>query len=218
MSTPDPQSPRRPCPKDSAVDDGPFRDGVADLEPGEGLVAELKALDEATYRAVAQTPTPTLDAGLRRLSRAADKSKLWFATAAVIALVGGERGRQAALTGVAAIGITSAAVNIGVKPLARRHRPDRSDAEFVARHVRMPQSTSFPSGHSASAFAFAEAVSSTLPLTGIPLRLAAAAVAYSRVHTGVHYPGDVLTGSLIGMTSGELVGQVSRVISRRRAG
>lgn len=192
-------------------DGGALRDA-----PQEGLIAELKALDEATYRAVAQTPTPTLDAGLRRLSRAADKSKLWFATAAVIAAVGGPRGRRAAVTGVAAIGLTSAAVNIGVKPLARRHRPDRTEAEFVSRHVRMPHSTSFPSGHSASAFAFAEAVSSVLPLTGIPLRLTAAAVAYSRVHTGVHYPGDVLIGSLIGMTGGELVGQVSGVIARRR--
>ena len=183
--------------------------------PDEGLVAEAKALDEAAYQAVARTPTPTIDAGLRRLSRAADKSKLWFGTAAVIAVVGGRRGRQAALTGVAAIGVTSALVNIGVKPFARRHRPDRTDAEFVDRHVRMPQSTSFPSGHSASAFAFAEAVSSQLPVIGIPLRLAAAAVAYSRVHTGVHYPGDVIIGSLIGMTTGELVGQAGRLIARR---
>lgn len=69
----------------------------------------------------------------------------------------------------------------------------------------MPESTSFPSGHSASAFAFAEGVSATLPVLGIPLRLAAATVAYSRVHTGVHYPGDVIVGSLIGMTAGQLV-------------
>ena len=49
------------------------------------------------------------------------------------------------------------------------------------RLVPMPESTSFPSGHSASAFAFAEAVSSVIPALGVPLRLAAATVAYSRV-------------------------------------
>jgi undecaprenyl-diphosphatase len=122
-----------------------------------------------------------------------------------MAAVGGPSGKRAALTCVAAIGVTSAVVNLGVKPLARRNRPDRTDAEHEARHVLMPESTSFPSGHSASAFAFAEAVSSTLPVLGVPLRLAAATVAYSRVHTGVHYPGDVIVGSLIGMTAGQLV-------------
>ena len=68
----------------------------------------------------------------------------------------------------------------------------------VARHVRMPVSTSFPSGHSAAAFAFATGVGHALPPAAIPLRALAAAVAYSRVHTGVHYPADVVTGALIG--------------------
>jgi len=35
-----------------------------------------------------------------------------------------------------------------------------------------------------------------------------AAVAYSRVHTGVHYPGDVVVGALIGMTVGEIAPRV----------
>ena len=52
----------------------------------------------------------------------------------------------------------------------------------------MPRSTSFPSGHSASAFAFATAVGDELPLAWLPLHALAAAVTYSRVHTGVHYP------------------------------
>jgi undecaprenyl-diphosphatase len=68
----------------------------------------------------------------------------------------------------------------------------------VARHVAMPSSTSFPSGHSASAFAFASGVGSSLPLAGMPLRALAALVAYSRVHTGVHYPADVVAGSVLG--------------------
>ena len=66
----------------------------------------------------------------------------------------------------------------------------------------MPNSTSFPSGHSASAFAFATAAGSHLPELGGPLRLLAGAVAYSRVHSGVHYPGDAVIGSLIGGTIG----------------
>ena len=73
----------------------------------------------------------------------------------------------------------------------------------IARQVRMPGSRSFPSGHSASAFAFATGVGRTMPLAAAPLRALAAAVAYSRVHTGVHYPGDVAIGSLLGTVLAE---------------
>ncbi len=70
----------------------------------------------------------------------------------------------------------------------------------------MPTSTSFPSGHSAAAVAFASAAGRSLPRAGPPLRVLAAAVAYSRVHTGVHFPGDVIAGSIIGTAIGRTVG------------
>jgi undecaprenyl-diphosphatase len=72
----------------------------------------------------------------------------------------------------------------------------------------MPRSSSFPSGHAASAFAFAYAVGRHLPVLAVPIRLLAAAVAYSRVHTGVHYPGDVVVGSVIGAGTGAMVAAV----------
>ena len=101
--------------------------------------------------------------------------------------------------------MTASVVNFGVKPLGRRRRPDRAAKEVpVARHVRMPSSTSFPSGHSAAAFAFATGVGALLPPAAIPLRGLAALVAYSRVHTGVHYPGDVVAGALIGTALAQL--------------
>jgi membrane-associated phospholipid phosphatase len=70
------------------------------------------------------------------------------------------------------------------------------------RQVKMPGSTSFPSGHSASAFAFATAISRDRPWAALITGFLAAAVAYSRVHTGVHYPGDAVVGSLIGASTG----------------
>jgi undecaprenyl-diphosphatase len=124
-----------------------------------GALRELGAVDRAVYEAVARTPTATLDGPVRRLSGAADRSRLWLGIAAAVALLGGHRGRRAALEGVVAIGVTSATVNLGVKPIARRRRPDRLEtAVFEGRHVSMPASASFPSGHAASAFAFAHAV------------------------------------------------------------
>ena len=60
---------------------------------------ELSRLDRALYAAVAESETPTLDAGLRRLSLAADQSKLWLGIAAGMAVLGGPQGRRAAATG-----------------------------------------------------------------------------------------------------------------------
>jgi len=171
---------------------------------------ELGAVDRAVYRAVARTPTGNLDVPVRRLSHAADHSKLWLAIAAVVAVGGGRRGRRAALEGVVAIGVTSATVNLGVKPIARRRRPERVEpALFGDRHVPMPASASFPSGHAASAFAFAYAVGRHLPALALPVRLLAVAVAYSRVHTGVHYPGDVVVGSVTGAGTAAMVAAVA---------
>jgi undecaprenyl-diphosphatase len=158
---------------------------------------------------VADTPTPVLDEPLRRLSNAADHSRLWLGIAAVIAALGRSRGRRAAVEGMLSIGATSATVNLGIKPLAHRQRPDRAKlAPSEARFVSMPGSTSFPSGHAASAFAFAYAVGRHLPGLAVPIRLLAGGVAYSRVHTGVHYPGDVALGSIVGAGTAAMVAAV----------
>ncbi len=68
----------------------------------------------------------------------------------------------------------------------------------------MPGSRSFPSGHTAAAVAFATGVAHVIPAAGLPLHTLAVAVGYSRVHTGVHYPGDVLAGALLGAVVAEL--------------
>ena len=174
----------------------------------EGL-RELGAVDRAVYEAVARTPTAALDGPVRRLSDAANYSRVWLAIAAVIAVAGGRRGRRAALEGVVSVAVTSATVNLGMKSFHQRRRPDRVDRDLPpARHVPMPASFSFPSGHAASAFAFAYAVGRHLPGLAVPIRLLAAAVAYSRVHTGVHYPGDVVVGSVIGAGTAAMVAAV----------
>ena len=183
-----------------------------------GWREELRSLDLAVYAAIAAVPTPTLDDAFRRLSRAADHSKLWLAAAAGLATGGGPAGRRAAVNGLASIALTSSVVNVVVKPLSGRRRPDRATHRVpVARHVRMPRTTSFPSGHAASAFAFATGVATASPAAGIPLSAVAALVAYSRVHTGVHHPADVVAGSVIGMSLTPLaVTAVERGRARRR--
>ncbi|MDJ0952335.1 MAG: phosphatase PAP2 family protein [Acidimicrobiia bacterium] len=175
------------------------------------LLHELGQLDRAIYAAVADSPTPSVDEPLRRLSNLANFSKLWMGVAAGLAVTGGRSGRRAATTGLIAVGVASAVVNQGIKRLYPRARPDR-DGEGVPeeRHVSMPDSTSFPSGHSASGFAFATAVGDQLPVVGAGLRFLAGAVAYSRVHTGVHFPGDAVVGSLVGAGVGGMVAAAAR--------
>jgi membrane-associated phospholipid phosphatase len=183
------------------------------------LRAELSALDAALYVAVASTKTPSLDSFFRGLSRASDRSVLWLGVAGVMAAVGGPKSRQAALGGVVSIGLASAVVNIGAKRAFRRTRPDRARSGVpFGRHVTMPTSTSFPSGHSASAFAFAEGVANTQPALGAAVRVLAFAVAYSRVHTGVHYPADVAAGVMIGTTAGEIGPRLTMGLGRYLSG
>ena len=178
-----------------------------------GVLHRLGRVDRAVYVAVARLSTPVLDAPLSRLSHFANHSKPWFLTAAVLAVVGGPTGRRGASAGVMAIGAASLVVNQPMKLAGDRARPDRvGHAVPEARWVPMPTSTSFPSGHSASALAFAVAVGDVLPSLRLPLRAAAATVAFSRVYTGVHYPGDVLVGAATGAVLGRLVG---RAVNRR---
>ena len=188
------------------------------LEPVKQRLAavlhQAGAVDRAVYTTIAQVPTPALDVAMRRLSNSANRSLIWLAIAGGLSLTG-PTGRRAAARGLLAIGVTSAIVNLGVKPLSTRRRPDRAGARVPEqRRVSMPSSTSFPSGHSASAFAFATAVSRDDPWLAIVIQFLAGSVAYSRVHTGVHYPGDTVAGALIGAGAGQAV---SSIFDRARA-
>jgi undecaprenyl-diphosphatase len=201
----------------AAVSSTADRQGQASL--ARRVLRELEELDVAVYQAGEATPTPLIDVPLRRLSNLANHAKLYAGIAAVLFVVGGSRGRRAAVTGMAAVGLNSAVVNIPMKLAGRRPRPERGAVRVAeARHVRMPTSTSFPSGHSASGFAFAAGVAEAIPALGAPLRGLATVVAYSRVHSGVHYPGDVIVGSLVGMAVGEGTARGSRAVRSRLPG
>jgi undecaprenyl-diphosphatase len=170
-----------------------------------GWLADAQSVDRAVYAAVAGTSTPHLDVAMRRLSRAANYSRLSMAASVLLAAAGGASGRRAAASGMVAVAATSGVVNLVVKPVARRHRPDSTaNAVPAARRVRTPDSGSFPSGHTAAAVAFASAVGRELPVAGSFLHGLATLVGYSRVHTGVHYPGDVVAGAVIGAVTADL--------------
>lgn len=194
---------------------GPRNDAAPPPRGPGAWVEDAERVDLALYAAIARTPTPTLDRAMLRLSRAADYSKISLGSAGLLAAAGGRSGRRAAGMGLASVGAAAALFNLVVKPLSRRSRPDRiAEKVPIARHVRMPASTSFPSGHTATAFAFATGVGRVLPHAAVPLHAVAAMIGYSRVHTGVHYPGDVVAGAVSGTVVAELV---THAIDRRAA-
>jgi undecaprenyl-diphosphatase len=177
------------------------------IAPGRAVVADLRskitAADYAIMARVSTASSPALDRAMPALSRAANYSRLWMGIAAGLAASENKWGRRAALRGIASVAIASATTNVLGKQLAGRLRPT-SEVPLPRRLARVPRSTSFPSGHAASAAAFATGVALELPVLAVPIGALAAAVGASRVVTGVHFPSDVVAGFAIGTTAGLL--------------
>lgn len=169
------------------------------------MLRRLDRADLALYQRAASAQAPLLDAVLPRLTRSADHGLLWFAVAALLA---GARRRRPAVRGLASLAVASSLANLPAKYATRRARPQLTGVPLARQLARQPTTTSFPSGHSASAAAFATGVALEAPLLAGPVGLLAAGVAYGRVHTGVHYPGDVVAGLALGAGSALLVRRV----------
>lgn len=152
---------------------------------------------------VSAASSPVLDRTLPALGRAADHSGLWIGIAAGLALTKNKWARRAALRGLAGIAVASTTTNVLAKGLTGRRRPV-GEVPLSRRPSRMPRTTSFPSGHAASAAAFAVGVALEMPVLAAPVGTLAAAVGASRVVTGVHFPSDVVAGFAVGTGAGLL--------------
>lgn len=159
-----------------------------------GLIGRF---DRHLVRGVSSFPGGNHDTFFRRLSSSANHGKLWMGAAAVMALFPGKP-RRAALHGLIAQAVASAVTNAGFKTLLPRTRPLPEHLPVFRFVHPQPTSSSMPSGHSASAIAFALGAGLVKPVLGAALAPVAAGVAYSRVHTGAHWPSDVFFGSAIG--------------------
>jgi diacylglycerol kinase family enzyme/membrane-associated phospholipid phosphatase len=153
--------------------------------------------DARLHSLVGGLPDTPADVWLRRLTTAADHGRLWMAVGTLLALRRGAL-RRGAVRGLASMAVSSGVVNSALKPVFGRRRPDLG-AHPVHRLLHEALTThSFPSGHSSSAGAFVTGVALECPAAGAALAPLALAVGYSRVHVGVHYPGDVVAGLAVG--------------------
>lgn len=161
----------------------------------------IDRLDRRIHRFVTGLGAPALDPYTPKFVQATDNMAPWFLVSATLAATGGPRLRRTALRAMAAAAAANAA-SAGVKHLTDRTRPDLSRVPRSRIPYRDYRSSSFPSGHTAAAVGYAAGVAADAPrpLTALVAALAGA-VAVSRVHSGVHYPGDVLGGAAIGLAA-----------------
>jgi diacylglycerol kinase family enzyme/membrane-associated phospholipid phosphatase len=153
--------------------------------------------DARLHALIGGLPSTPVDRWLRRLSTAANHGKLWLLLGALLALRKGSL-RRGALRGMGSLAVSSALVNVVLKRLFGRVRPDLENLRSDRRLRRSPVTLSFPSGHSSSAGAFVTGLAMENPLAGAAVAPLALGVGYSRVHVGVHYPGDVVAGLAVG--------------------
>jgi membrane-associated phospholipid phosphatase len=160
------------------------------------LRVAFNALDLALYRRVRSLAhTPQIVLWVRRYSQIGEHAAVWLG----LGLAGAAVDRSRRPRWLRATGTVGAAylISTSIKLAIGRRRPVVEDLPHL---MATPTGLSFPSSHSTSSFAAAQAFGDLLPRG--PLLGVAAAMAFSRLYLGVHYPSDVAAGAALGTALG----------------
>jgi len=159
---------------------------------------------------------PILDTVMRAITTQKNWYPVLGGLAVALLIWGGRRGRLAVAMLVIAVAITDQITCSVLKPLIGRVRPCNALPPGSFRLLDGVTATfSFPSAHAANSFAMATVVSWRFPAFAIVAFLIAAAVAYSRVYVGVHYPFDSLAGAFLGVLTGRFAIWIVVALGRR---
>ena len=153
------------------------------------------------YTAIDTVAEEVLDALAVFLNYAGEHGEIWIAFTLLLLLF--RRTRKAGCAMATALVLYLVAGDCILKPLFARPRPcDVNTAITIL--VKRPHGHSFPSGHTASAFAAAFALWLQNRKLGVPALVLAAFIAFTRLYLYVHFPTDVLGGLALGLALGAL--------------
>lgn len=156
---------------------------------------------------------PWLNPAVAAFTRLGDKGVLWIAL--TLALICFRRTRKLGLICALALLLGLAVTNGVLKNWVARVRPYETIGSL--RNLVGPEKDlSFPSGHATAAFAFSWVLLRRAPKKyGVPALIVAVLISLSRLYVGVHYPSDVLAGTVIGILCAELALLVARILEKR---
>ena len=159
----------------------------------------IDALDANLFLFVNHLPhTRLLNSMFYSLTVIFNGGTFWYIVSAIAALRDSSRLRKIWRNVVIPLTLTTLLVEHPIKAYFRRRRPFITIIQAIV-IGKKPGTWSFPSGHSAAAFSGAWLLNRALPRFRLLRYVLAGMVAFSRTYLGDHYPGDVASGSLIGM-------------------
>jgi undecaprenyl-diphosphatase len=167
-----------------------------------GFARTARDLDRAAFRTIFSVKWPPLTAMMRFFTLVGTAGFLWGSFAAAAFLITGLRPSYLLIPWIAVAG--SWTLSECAKYLFNRARPFIWDTE-IAPLIKTPSSSSFPSGHSATAAAGALTLSAIYPSLAPVFVICGLLVILSRVYLGVHFPFDVLAGAAIGLITSAFV-------------
>lgn len=174
------------------------------------LPAWVRRVDARAASAVnGRTTHPLADRFWSTVTGFADRGMLWWTLAGVLAVTGR---RRAAARGALSLLAASAVANLIAKQVFGGDRPVFEEIPIGRRLPKQPSTPAFPSGHSASAAAFAVGVGLEDARIGAAIAPLSAGVGYSRLHVGAHWLSDVVAGLALGAS----VAAAGGLLGRRR--